>query len=358
MAMKTTIGWGLSVLAGGALLGAITAAAPAGTAAQQSASGPTHVECRCVDRSGKEIPNCACFRMPPTGDFVVSGFGHPAARARLGIAVSVTQDAADDAEGARVQSVLRDGPAASAGIRRGDIITSVNGRSLSAKLDSDVEKDFDHNESLPVQRLLSIVNNLDPNTQVPVSYLRDGKAHTTMVHTEDLSSWVAEGNLAGPEARMLRKRMSELRDRLDSLGPHTEHEQWRLFAPGRGRLGIFREKEDTLGTGAWRCPDDGSSGLDILSNSDECIGELQLVKMNPGLASYFKTGKGVLVSDVGAGSSTGLRPGDVIVRIGDRAAENPDRARRILASYAATEPIAFHIVRKGKAMEVTGHLGG
>lgn len=349
-----TMGWSLSALAGGALVAAMVAAAPAGTSAQ-NAPGSARADCRCVDRSGKDIPDCTCLRVPAPGDIMVGALAQPAARARLGITVSVTQDAADDAKGAVVQSVLQNGPADSAGIRRGDIITSVDGKSLSAKLDPSAEKGFDRNESLPVQRLLSIVHGLDPNTRVPVGYLRDGKAHKAMVRTRDLSSWVAIGSLPGVEGRIFQDRMRDLRERLDSLGQRDR--QWRILLPGKdGRMRI--STGDTSNTPSWRCPGDSDSDLEILSSSDECIGGLRLIKLNPGLASYFKTDQGVLVSDVEANSTTGLRPGDVIVRIGGREAENPDRARRILASYSSNERIDFHIIRRGKAMDVTGHLGG
>jgi hypothetical protein len=350
-----TMGRSLGALAGGALLAAMVAAAPAGTSAQQSAPGSPRGDCRCVDRSGRDIPDCACLRVPGPGDVMVGAFAQPAARARLGITVSVTQDAADDVEGAVVQSVLENGPADSVGIRRGDIITSVDGKSLSAKLDPTVEKGFDKNESLPVQRLLSIVHGLDPNARVPVAYVRDGKAHTVTVHTRDLSSWATVGSLPGLEGRIFRDRMHDLREHLDSLGARDR--QWRIFVPGKnGRLRI--SSGDTGNTLSWRCPGDSDTDLEILSSSDECIGGLRLIKLNPGLASYFKTAQGVLVSDVEANSTTGLRPGDVIVRIGGREAENPVRARRILASYSSDEPIDFHIVRQGKAMDIKGHLGG
>lgn len=372
-----TMGWRVSALAGGALLGAVIAAAPAGTSAQQSTPESSRTDCRCVDHTGKSIPNCTCLQTYAPGDFVVSGFGQPAAHARLGISVSVRQDAADDAEGARVQSVLKNGPADSAGIRRGDIITSLDGKSLSAKLDPTVEKDFDKNESLPVQRLLSIASDLDPDVGVPVRYLRDGKEHQVTVTTRNLSTWVGNSTMPPLSLEVFRDRMHDLRERLDSLG--RDQRDWRVFrSPGhRGSLRIFSDSvgpsrlflrtpsgsvfrlrsRDTLDPAMWRCPgDDGHMGF--LEGGDECVGGLRLIKLNPGLASYFKTDKGVLVSDVEPSSSTGLQPGDVILEIGGRDADNPDRARRILASYSASEKIDFRIVRKGKTMDVKGHLGG
>ena len=110
--MKT--GWGRwvgrSLAVGAFALGA--AAAPA--AAQQ-----TDDDCRCVDRDGNQIEDCACFRMPRF-DTMMAPF--PGARPRLGISVDASQGSQLDTQGAHVTNVLEDGPAWDAGIRVDDVI--------------------------------------------------------------------------------------------------------------------------------------------------------------------------------------------------------------------------------------------
>jgi hypothetical protein len=376
MTMKM-IGLRASAVAGALLLGATTAVAGVGLSAQQRTPRANRSDCRCVDSAGKEIPDCTCFRTFSPGNVVVTALGRPTARARLGVTVSATQEAADDAKGAKVQSVLEDGPAAEAGIREGDVITRVDGKSLFDPLDPSVEKGFDLNESIPVQRLLAITRELKPDTKVDVEYLRDGKTHTAAIRTRDLDSWTVMGNMPGVPGAIFRSRMDSLRGSLDSL---TRSEgRWRVIVPDQNRrLRLFTDSAgrpdfylrtpgggtyhlwgpDTTGIRSWRCPGETGSGFGAFALNNECIGGLRLIQLNPGLGSYFDTDKGVLVSDVDTNSTTGLQPGDVILQIGDREVSNPDKARRILASYSASEDIQFRIVRKGKTMDVQGRLGG
>ena len=95
----------------------------------------TREECRCVDADGNAIADCTCLRAPriqAMAPFVL-GQGRP----RLGINVSTEQTDELDARGAEVTNVLEDGPAWNAGIRQGDIITSIDGQSLFAPLPTD-----------------------------------------------------------------------------------------------------------------------------------------------------------------------------------------------------------------------------
>jgi S1-C subfamily serine protease len=94
----------------------------------------------------------------------------------LGVSyVSITKDIADSqklpvANGAWLQSssgqasVIAGGPAASAGLKDGDIITAINGQTID--------------ENHP---LASVIANSKPGDEVSVKYLRDGKETTVKV---------------------------------------------------------------------------------------------------------------------------------------------------------------------------------
>lgn len=310
--MKT--GWWKS---GGQLLGfgvlvAVVAAQPA--SAQQGDQ-----DCRCVDRDGNAIENCACLRMPR-----IEAMLGRVARPRLGISVSRSQGAELDARGAQVNRVLEDGPADDAGIQENDVITRIDGHSLFEPLPGNQEEDFDLDESIPVQRLLAVARDLEPGQDVEIEYLRDGERHTTTVRAEDLAASRGFG-LAAPgwDPDRFREQMRNLNEGLRDLP----------FHPGGGR-------DPTL---------IGPPRMDRFG--------LEMVELNSALGEYFGTTRGVLVTDVDEDSRLGLRPGDVILRVGDEEVSTPDRVRALLGSYHGEEDVPLRIRRNGREIDVMGRVG-
>ncbi len=309
-------------------------------------------------------------------------------RARLGITVDVHQSAAIDAKGVRVERVLPGGPADQAGIRAGDIITSVAGESVVQPLPGNHEKGLDPDRSAPVQRLIRLSSDLDPGQKVEVRYLRDGASHTVTLEARDLSDGfvldLSSDSTLRSHMQELRERMRDLSDSLRGLGDSLGHLRPRLYglryrmldSMPRIRMWVDSSGHRDMLIGGWspdsimrtlrfrvgpgardQCPGREPRGF-VRVFGDDCVGGVQLVTLNPGLASYFHTDEGVLVTDVRKDSGLGLQPGDVILRIGARDATSPDEVRRILRSYEPDETIAFHIERKGKTMDVSGHLRG
>jgi S1-C subfamily serine protease len=199
-------------------------------------------------------------------------------------------------------------------MREGDVITSVDGRARSASLGAEAERDFDLDRSMPVQRLLAIARELEPGQAVEIVYTREGARHTATVEAEDLAdSW-------GGRFSMVMPRWDEGHFR----------DQLRAFS--------------TFGDGA-RVHGMGGLGLGV-----------GLVEVNPELGAYFGTDRGVLVTEVERGSGLGLRPGDVVMRIGDRPVTTAEGFRRIIGSYGAEEDIELHVRRGGEETTVTGRL--
>lgn len=331
------MGWLLAV---GAL--AVLGAPDAG-AAQQTRE--REQECRCVDAAGDPIEDCTCFRMPRF-DMAFAPF---AARPRLGISVSSDQGATFDAEGARVTSVIEDGPAYEAGLREGDVITRMDGQSLLQSLAADVEEGFDVDESLPVQRLMSIARGLEAGEEVEIEYLRDGQRRTTTVEAREISPRSFAYSIEPERMRMDAERMrfdaERLREELRGLREGMREFEFRFDDP---EAGGDRDVTILRGRGA----------PFVFGPLGSARYGLELVELNEGLGAYFGTTDGVLVTDVDEDSQLGLRAGDVIQRVGDREAETPERVLSLLRTYDDDEEIRFRIRRDGREIDVAGRLGG
>jgi len=329
--MKT--GWIAVTARAGAIAAALTTLAASSVAAQANA------ECRCVDRDGNEIERCSCFRAPDLRGFGATRFGD--ARPRIGVSVDPDQSRRRDAEGALVTEVMDDGPAEEAGIRRGDVITSIGGHSLFEPISADDERGFDLDQSVPVQRLLALAADLEPGEEVEIEYLRDGESRSATVEAEDLASrgWGRNVVVGAPGFDTERLR-EQLRGLSQDARLRSRPQGW---APEGGQLRVFG----------------GGDGSGIVIDRLRGFGYgLELVALNPTLGSYFGVEEGVLVADAQDDSPLGLRPGDVVLRVGDREVTTPDRMRRILQSYGQEEEITLRVRREGREIDVQGRLGG
>lgn len=339
--MKMTGRLGVAVVLGAvAMVSSLAVTTPVAAQAEQ--------ECRCVDRDGNEIERCSCFRAPQL-DGLTERLVLRTNRARLGISLQFDQESAIDADGVLVTDVLDDGPADDAGLREGDVIMSLDGHVLTEPIDADEERRFDLDASAPAQRLLALVDDFEPGQEVEVEYLRDGRTQTTTITAEDLdTSWGGGLPMTWNSGDLTR----QMRDMTDRLRGAIE-----LQAPGNG---IFEFRHDGDRPDGLRVRPDapeiaffrGPSGGWSFRGQDG----LQLTEVNEGLGEYFGTDRGVLVLDVDRRSSLGLEAGDVILRLGDRAVDSPERFRRVLSSYGQDEDIPFHIMRDGVETTITGRL--
>lgn len=317
----------------------------------QAAQSPRDAEsCRCVDRDGNEIERCTCFRAPNV-EMLLGGAGWAQARPRLGISLDPNQSARRDAEGVLVTEVMDEGPADDAGLRRGDLITAIDGRSVFEPLPGHRETLFDLDRSVPVQRLTALLEELEEGQQVEIEYLRDGERRTTTIVAEELStSWGSGIAIPRFDADRLR---GQLRGFSDVPMPPPAVFEFRR--EGRDRM----DRDDDV---AWHFQSRPRADVRVFGgNGAFVLGHgpaqgLELVELNPALGAYFGAEAGVLVADVSEGSALGLLPGDVVLRIGDRDVETPDRLRRVLASYTPDEEIRFLVRRDGREIEVTGRL--
>ena len=216
-------------------------------------------------------------------------------RPRLGVTIGGDDDG--PVEGVRIVGVTPGSAASEAGLRAGDIITSVNDDPLSA---ADAEQ--------ANGKLLDFMAGVEKGDSLDIEYLRDGKVGSVEVEPKPVDVNV-----------------------------------FRFGGDGRG----FRLPE---------APDihiapgmvDGLKEKFLFHWSGGSWGDMELVELNEGLGRYFGTDEGLLVVKAPDSSGLQLEDGDVIQKIDGRTPTSVRHAMRILASYQAGESLQLEIMREKK----------
>jgi hypothetical protein len=240
-------------------------------------------------------------------------------RARLGIKVNL-QARDTDSLGAYVESVTPNGPAATAGLRSGDLITKVDGKSVLSG--GAAAGDRDARQSLPGLRLIELAARLEPSDTVGVEFLRGKDRRTVSLVTEDEPDMV----MAGPG------------------GGHPFVMRFR----GDGHDDLRLPAADFMDMGP-------GERFEFLAGSP--LGDLELAPLNPDLGQYFGTTEGVLVIRAPKDGALGLKGGDVVQAVDGRKPAGPSHQMRILRSYDRGETFKLDILRNRKRETVTAHLG-
>ena len=199
-------------------------------------------------------------------------------RPRLGVTVDTRAE-----DGARLRSVLEDGPADEVGLRPGDLIVAVDGKSLVG------------GDGTPGERLIDTVREAEDGASFELTYLRDGQEHTARVVPRTLGPLQRGSRLRAPRSL--------------PVAPQ---------APVFADLGLW---------GRWR--------------------DMQLVPMNEGLSVYFGVGEGLLVLEPPSDNEElQLEAGDVVLTVGDRTPSTATHLLRILRSYEEGETVRVTVMRR------------
>jgi S1-C subfamily serine protease len=285
-----------SALTIGMVLAGLTASQNVGA---QEPQGPDPVELR-LDRGPERVMQFVMNR-----------------RARLGLKVNLRARSTDSI-GAYVDAVTPNGPAAKAGVQSGDIITSVDGKTVLAGGSAEAGG---QRESLPGLRLIELAAKLAPNDTIALQFRRGKERKTVSVVTADEPDILFRGEPGGRAFAF-------------SYGPD---------GPRRMAMPFEDQVEGQF------------AGPPVLYGS--LLADLELAPLNPDLGRYFGASEGVLVISVPKNSELGLKAGDVVLAVDGRKPNTPSQLLRILRSYERDENLKLDILRNHKRETLTGRLG-
>ena len=280
----------------------------------------------------KEDCNCEPSVFVWDGDGGQVAFPSLDGRPMLGVSLNMDTDLDD--VGVRVTGVREGGPADRAGVREGDIIVAAGGFDLTQPLDGEDDMDMNRDASLPGQRLVALIREIEEGEEIEIEVDRNGESLVFAMVPEELQGW----GLPSRISVRVREMADRLRDQYRDIEWDVERDAPRLHSPDGP--GVFQ------GYGEWTREwlQDRAHGL-------------ELVELNPGLGAYFGTDEGVLVADADDDFELGLRPGDVVVDVDGRRVRSAAQFRRILRSYEEGEEAAFRIWRDGAETTVRGTIG-
>lgn len=275
---------------------------------------------------GKSSPEAFAFR-----------YLHDPDRAMIGIVM-----APGTKKDIRINAVTPGGPAAKAGVRAGDILMSVNGKSLH----STVGATDDSN----VETARTLLKELKEGEKVKLIVHRDDKPLTFEIKAERRESWDWAGVLGN---------LPEIESALAPLA--------KMHGSGYDRniKMIINGKEKTV-----EGEDFHSKTLHFDHDSHNPHQQrfkhiihkamnglpwnaLNLSTLNAGLGHYFGTDHGVLVLDTDDTSLKELKAGDVIQIIDGKPADNVSDVMRAIAAKTPGQPMQVEIWRDRKRQVIT-----
>lgn len=255
-------------------------------------------------------------------------------RVRIGVVVR-TRPSDTDSIGAMVDAVTPGGPAATAGLLAGDIITRFGTTPLAVQL---AKVPAGTRVPSPGFRLVELVAKLPPNDTVAVEYRRGKARMTTRVVTAADPENLAV--VVGPEGSYGFSAVPGGAEYWVGGGEGMEDRALDL---------ALRRSEMARGSRA------GSAELSYTMGGP--LLDIELAPVNPQLGSYFGTTEGVLVVDVPDPAPLGLKAGDVVLGVDGRAVSSPRQLMRVLGSYEPGEALQLEVMRQKKRITLKGTFG-
>lgn len=284
-----------------------------------------------LDKSAREVAELS-MQLGGEGrrEFIFqTGPGGPPPRAVIGVQIANGPGAG----GARVTEVSPGGAAAEAGIKAGDVITSIGGHVIST-------------ESDPGRALVERMAQVEPNLKVSVGVMRDGKAMAFELTPRPAPAQTFRLERRGPGGPGGPPGPQVFNFPGPGGGPGAAPGMPGL--PGLPGLGGAREERRIIINRG----DEGARGMRFRG--------IEFATLSEKLGSYFGVKSGVLVVRAGSNPAFKLQDGDVILAIDGRTPSDAQHAGRILRSYSSGEKLTIRVQRDRKAqnLDVTVPGGG
>ena len=213
---------------------------------------------------------------------------------RIGISIDGANDSGA-VEGVEVIAVTPDSAADDAGLRSGDVLTSINGEDLAA------------DSSMAANKMLfEFMDGVEEGDELSIDYLRNGNRGTV------------------------------------ELSPRKTGMHAFAWAPQDGKVFVERFVDGTHGLKP------GFSPGFRFAWAGSSLGSMELVELSEDLGRYFGTDQGLLVVSAPHPEDLGLKDGDVIQSIDGREPKDVRHALKILGSYDSGEELELSIMRDKK----------
>lgn len=240
------------------------------------------------------------------------------------IGIVFNDDEQAGAKGLRVDAVTPGGPADKAGIRHGDVITSVDGKPVSGG-DAD--------------RMSRPLGELKVDQAIKLGVLRDGKAMDIAVKAERREPFNMAFAFNDGDVHELEK--------LGELGAMAH-------LPPDFDKRIHERVDEAMRHAhvAERAGEAATRAMEHLSLSSPWWG-LNLASLNADLGSYFGADHGVLVLSADDAALKTLKSGDVLLDIDGKKVDRPEDALRLLRERPAGSDLKVQVLRQHKTQTLS-----
>ena len=223
---------------------------------------------------------------------------------RVMLGINVGPEPADG--GVRVMGVTPGGPAERAGIRSGDVITTIDGVDLTGG-----------GPGAGMERLSERMENVAAGDELTLTVRRGDADIDFLVTPDELAPMVLAFGADGEGLHFDLGDLEEL-EALKELEIHGDHAGGFAYSFGSA--------------GRW--------------------GDMELVNLTPDLGRYFDAEAGLLVVRAPSDATLGLKDCDVILGIDGPTPTDPGHAKRILRSHETGERLRLDILRERQPQEL------